>query len=162
MHLNETFLTIMHLNKRFVETINLNEKFVVIITFCGGVLGYFFGGLDILLNAFMITLAIDTLAGMIKSYLNGSYSSKLFRAGLLKKCGYMLAVILAVQLDKLTGNTGALRGAMLLFSVANEGTSIIENLGEIGIPFPEPIVNAIAVLRKKAENAEESEKKDQK
>ena len=143
---------------------HLNEKFVAIISFCGGALGYFFGGLDILLNAFMITLAIDTLAGMIKSYLNGTYSSKLFRAGLLKKCGYMLAVILAVQLDKLTGNTGALRGAMLLFSVANEGTSIIENLGEIGIPFPDPIVNAIAVLRKKTEEVnviEEPQRKEE-
>lgn len=158
MHLNETFVAMISLSEKFIETIHLNQKFVAIITFCGGVLGYFFGGLDILLNAFMVTLAIDTLAGMIKSYLNGSYSSKLFRAGLLKKCGYMLAVILAVQLDKLTGNTGALRGAMLLFSVANEGTSIIENLGEIGIPFPEPIVNAIAVLRKKAEQVEESKK----
>ena len=101
---------------------------------------------------------------MIKSYLNGTYSSKLFRAGLLKKCGYMLAVILAVQLDKLTGNTGALRGAMLLFSVANEGTSIIENLGEIGIPFPDPIVNAIAVLRKKTEEVnviEEPQRKEE-
>lgn len=130
---------------------HLNEKFVAIISFCGGVLGYFFGGLDILLNAFAITLAIDTLAGMIKSYLNGTYSSKLFRRGLFKKCGYMLAVILAVQLDKLVGDTGALRGAMLLFSVANEGTSIIENLGQIGIPFPKPIVNSIAVLRNKSE-----------
>ena len=143
---------------------HLNEKFVAIISFCGGVLGYFFGGLDILLNAFMITLAIDTLAGMIKSYLNGTYSSRLFRAGLLKKCGYMLSVILAVQLDKLTGNTGALRGAMLLFSVANQGTSIIENLGEIGIPFPDPIVNAIAVLRKKTEEVnviEEPQRKEE-
>lgn len=133
---------------------NLNEKFVTIITFCGGVLGYFFGGLDILLNAFMITLAVDTFAGMLKGYLNGTYSSKLFRRGLLKKCGYMLAVILAVQLDKLTGDTGALRGAMLLFSVVNEGTSIIENLGEIGIKFPAPIVNAIAVLKKKSEETD--------
>lgn len=133
---------------------NLNEKFVAIITFCGGVLGYFFGGLDVLLSAFMIILVVDTFTGMIKSYMKGTYSSKLFRMGLLKKCGYMLAVILAVQLDKLVGDTGALRGAMLLFSVANEGTSIIENLGEIGIPFPEPIVNAIAVLKRNAENEE--------
>lgn len=134
---------------------HLNEKFVAIISFCGGVLGYLFGGLDILINAFAITLVVDTLAGMIKSYIAGTYSSRLFRTGLLKKCGYMLAVILAVQLDKLTGNTGALRGAMILFSLANEGTSIIENLGEIGIPFPDPIVNAIAVLKKKSEDSEE-------
>lgn len=131
---------------------HLNEKFIAIISFCGGVLGYFFGGLDVLLNTFMITLAVDTLTGMIKGFIQGTYSSKLFRMGLLKKCGYMLAVILAVQLDRITGDTGALRGAMILFSVANEGTSVIENLGEIGIKFPEPMINAIAVLKKRAED----------
>lgn len=133
----------------------LDEKITTVITFCGGVLGFFFGGLDILLNAFTVILIIDTFTGMLKSYIVGNYSSKLFRMGLLKKCGYMLAVILAVQLDHITGDTGALRGAMILLSIANEGTSIIENLGEIGIQFPEPIVNAIAVLKKKS-----NEKKD--
>lgn len=133
---------------------HFNEKFIAIISFCGGVLGYFFGGLDVLLNTFMITLVVDTLTGMIKGFIKGTYSSKLFRMGLLKKCGYMLAVVLAVQLDRITGDTGALRGAMILFSVANEGTSVIENLGEIGIQFPEPVINAIAVLKKHSEEEE--------
>lgn len=134
----------------------LNEKITTVITFCGGMLGYFFGGLDILLNAFTVILVIDTFTGMIKSYILGNYSSKLFRVGLLKKCGYMLAVILAVQLDHITGDTGALRGAMILLSIANEGTSIIENLGEIGIPFPEPMINAIAVLKKRSNDKQDT------
>ena len=96
----------------------------------------------------------DKLVKNMKSYIAGTYSSRLFRKGLSKKCGYMLAVILAVQLDKLTGDTGALRGAMILFSLANEGTSIIENLGEVGIPFPAPIVNAIAALKKKSDDSD--------
>lgn len=139
--------------------INLNEKSSLLLSLCGGFIGYFFGGADALLIAFVTVLVIDTLAGMIKSYALGTYSSKLFRKGLFKKCGYMLAVILAVQLDKLIGDTGALRGAMLLFSVVNEGTSIIENLGELGIEFPAPIVNAIAVLRERSEKTKEVEKK---
>ena len=133
----------------------LDEKFKAIVTFCGAVLGYFFGGLDVLLNSFATILVIDTFTGMLKSYILGTYKSKLFRVGLLKKCGYMLAIILAVQLDHITGDTGALRGAMLLLSIANEGTSIIENLGEIGIKFPQPVVNAIAALKKRSDIDEE-------
>lgn len=128
---------------------NFNEKSIAVITFCGGVLGYFFGGLDHLLIAFIIILLVDTLAGMVKSYYKGTYSSKLFRQGLWKKCGYMLSIILSVQLDFLTGDTGALRGAMIFFSIINECTSIIENLGELGIKFPEPIINSIATLKNK-------------
>ena len=131
--------------------INLNEESSLLLSLCGGFIGYFLGGSDALLIAFITVLVLDTISGMIKSYANGTYSSKLFRIGLLQKCGYMLAVILSVQLDKLIGDTGALRGALLLCFVANEGTSIIENLGELGIKFPKPIMNAIAVLRQKSE-----------
>ena len=131
--------------------INLNEESSLLLSLCGGFIGYFLGGSDALLIAFITVLVLDTISGMIKSYANGTYSSKLFRIGLLQKCGYMLAVILSVQLDKLIGDTGALRGALLLCFVANEGTSIIENLGELGITFPTPIMNAIAVLRQKSE-----------
>lgn len=67
----------------------------------------------------------------------------------------MLAIILAVQLDKILGDTGALRGALLFCFIANESTSIVENLGEIGVPIPDAVKNAIAVLRNKSNNNQE-------
>ena len=129
----------------------MNEKFNAIFAASGAVVGYLFGGLDTLLEVFCIILILDTFTGMFKYYYKGEYQSKLFRKGLWKKCGYMLAVILAVQLDRLIGDTGALRSALLFCLIANEGTSIVENLGEIGIPFPETIINAIYVLKDKGE-----------
>lgn len=129
----------------------MNEKFNIIFAASGAVIGYLFGGLDTLLEVFCIILILDTFTGMFKYYYKGEYQSKLFRKGLWKKCGYMLAVILAVQLDRLIGDTGALRSALLFCLIANEGTSIVENLGQIGVPFPETIINAIYVLKDKGE-----------
>ena len=129
----------------------MNEIFNIIFAAIGAVIGYLFGGLDTLLEVFCIILILDTFTGMFKYYYKGEYQSKLFRKGLWKKCGYMLAVILAVQLDRLIGDTGALRSALLFCLIANEGTSIVENLGEIGVPFPETIINAIYVLKDKGE-----------
>lgn len=129
----------------------MNEKFNIIFASTGAILGYLFGGLDTLLEVFCIILILDTFTGMFKYYYKGEYQSKLFRKGLWKKCGYMLAVILAVQLDRLMGDTGALRSALLFCLIANEGISIVENLGEIGVPFPETIINAIYVLKDKGE-----------
>lgn len=131
---------------------NLKDKSEIIIALTGAACGYLFGGLDMLIQVFAIILIVDTISGMIKSYLNGTYESKLFRKGLWKKSGYMLAVILAVQLDKLMGDTGALRSALLFCFIANEGTSIIENLGEMGVPIPDTIMNAIAVLKSRGES----------
>lgn len=129
----------------------MNEKFNYALGIIGAISGYLFGGLDTLLEVFSVILVLDTITGMVKYYSKGEYRSKLFRQGLLKKSGYMFAVILTVQLDRLMGNTGALRTALLFCLIANEGTSIIENLGEMGVPFPEPIINAIQVLKNKSE-----------
>lgn len=130
----------------------MHDKLKYIIAALGGVLGYLFGGLDILLEVFAMILIIDTVTGMLKHFALGTYESKKFRQGLIKKSGYMLAIILAVQLDRLMGDTGALRSALLFLLIANEGTSVIENLGEIGVPFPEPIINSIAILRNKSKD----------
>lgn len=130
----------------------MNEKLRCIIVASGGALGYLFGGLDILIEVFAMILIIDTITGMLKHYSLGTYESKKFRQGLVKKSGYMLAIILSVQLDKIMGSTGALRSALLFLLISNEGTSIIENLGEIGVPFPEPIINSIAILRNKSKD----------
>lgn len=128
----------------------MNDKVKVIVSVTGGVLGYLFGGMDMLLEAFCIILILDTLTGMVKHYSKGTYKSCEFRNGLWKKCGYMIAIVLSVQLDKIMGDTGALRSAILFLLIANEGTSIIENLGEMGIVFPKPIIDAIAVLKNRS------------
>lgn len=117
----------------------------------GAVVGYILGGLDLLLEAFCIILIADTIAGMVKGFTTGTYESKKFRTGLFKKTGYMLAIILSVQLDRLLGDTGALRGALLFCFITNEATSIVENLGEIGVPMPDAVKNAIAILRNKSD-----------
>lgn len=140
----------------------MNEKYNIIVSLIGGILGYLFGGMDMLLQVFVTILVLDTVSGMFKGYITGTYSSKKFRDGLLKKSGYMFAVILAVQLDKVTGDVGALRSALLLCFVANEATSIIENLGEIGVPFPPQITDAIAILRNKSEEKNSRKNKSNK
>lgn len=139
----------------------MNERIELLLAGVGAVCGYFFGGLDMLLQVFVIVLILDTVTGMTKGFSTGTYESKKFRQGLWQKCGYMLAVILAVQLDKVMGDTGVLRTALLFCFIANEGTSIIENLGEMGVPIPEPLINAIAVLKNKGDGKNDNNKTEE-
>ena len=41
------------------------------------------------------------------------------------------------------------RTAAILFYIGNEGISIIENIGIMGVPFPPAMKNAIEVLQKR-------------
>lgn len=128
---------------------NLDEKARIVIVVLGAIFGYLFGGFDALLGAFMMILIIDTCTGMLKAWLKGEYSSKKFREGFVKKIGYMIAIILAVQIDKLIGNAGTSRTALLFAFSANESASIIENLGLMGVPIPDFLSESIACLKKK-------------
>lgn len=130
----------------------MSNKFNVIITAIGGTVGYFLGGFDILLQVFSTVVVIDIITGMYKGYSTGKYESTIFRKCILKKSGYILALLLVVQLDKLMGDIGMLRSAILFCFIANEATSIVENLGEAGVPMPKVLKNAIKALRNKGEN----------
>lgn len=129
----------------------MGGKVNILIATVGGAIGYFLGEFDILLKVFATIVVIDILTGMFKGYYSGTYESKIFRQCIIKKSGYLLTLLLVVQLDLLMGDIGALRSAVLFCFIANETTSIIENLGEVGIPIPKAISNTIAVLKNKSE-----------
>ena len=64
-----------------------------------------------------------------------------------------MIILIANRLDVTIG-VSYIRTAVIIAFIANEGISIIENLGVMGIPFPQIIKDAIELLTKKAENPE--------
>lgn len=108
---------------------------------------YLLGGWDVALACLIIAIILDYISGIIKAYVNKDLSSKIGFEGLLKKVGVLLIVMLAVLVDKITGETGAIRTLVIYYFVANEGLSILENLALAGVPIPESIKNALKVLK---------------
>lgn len=134
----------------------MREQIGAVGAVIAGVTAYFLGGFDVLISVFAAVVVLDTLAGMLKGWNNGDYESKKFREGLVKKFGYIIGVLLVVQLDmmigKVTGATTIFRDATITFFTVNEALSIIENLGEMGVNFPSGFQNAIKSLRDKTDN----------
>lgn len=115
---------------------------------------YLLGGIDVALNCLLIAIALDYVSGIIKAFNNKTLSSRIGLRGLLKKIGILIIVMLAVLIDRVTGNTGAIRTLVLYYFVANEGLSIIENLGQAGLPIPKTIKNALKALKNQGEGKE--------
>lgn len=109
---------------------------------------YLIGGLDIALVCLLIAIVLDYISGIIKAYVTKELSSKIGLKGILKKVGILLIVMLSVLVDRVTGETGAVRTLVIYYFVANEGLSILENLGQAGVPIPESIKKALKVLKK--------------
>ena len=60
-------------------------------------------------------------------------------------------VWLGVLLDNALGET-YIRMAVMLFFVGNEGLSLLENLGLMGVPFPAFLERALEALREQGDN----------
>ena len=119
---------------------------------------YFLGGLDIALKTLLIFMLLDYISGICKAIVNKKINSIIGIKGIIKKVGYLIVVALSVQLDNITGGTGALRTLVIYFFVANEGISVLENWGSIGLPLPKKIMETLEQL-KKENGGNENEKK---
>lgn len=112
---------------------------------------YFLGGWDIAIQSLLVFIVIDYVTGICKAIYNKKLNSSVGAKGIIKKVGYLLIVAISVILDKIAGNTGAIRTLVIYFFVANEGLSIIENWGGMGLPLPKKLTETLEQLKQKEE-----------
>jgi toxin secretion/phage lysis holin len=126
----------------------MKEVISSVLACIGTTFVYLIGGMDIAITCLLIAIALDYISGLIKAYECKVLSSKIGFRGILKKVGVLLVVMLAVLIDRVTGDTGAIRTLVVYYFVANEGLSIIENLAEAGVPIPKSLKKALKSLKK--------------
>ena len=124
------------------------DIFCAVFASFGTFLIYLFGGFDVAMQSLLIAIVLDYVSGLIKAYNNKVFSSKIGFRGIVKKLGVLVLVMIAVVVDRITGESGAIRTLIIYYFVANEGLSIIENLGEAGLPIPKVLKNALKNLKK--------------
>ncbi|MCC2256078.1 phage holin family protein [Ruminococcus sp. CLA-AA-H200] len=136
--------------KEFWNTIQL------IFSAVGGWLGYFLGGCDGLLYALIAFVVIDYVTGMMCAIINRELSSAVGFKGIFRKVLIFLLVGIANIIDVQVIGTGAvLRTAVIFFYISNEGVSLLENAGHLGLPIPEKIKTVLEQLHDRAENGKE-------
>lgn len=110
---------------------------------------YLLGDWDIALQSLIIVIILDYLTGISKSYVSKKLNSTRGIKGIVKKLSMLCMVAVAVIIDKIVGNTGIVRTLIIYYLVANEGLSIIENLGEMDIIVPNFLKEKLEQLKDK-------------
>lgn len=91
-------------------------------------LAYLVGGFDKLIIAYALFLAIDYFTGSLAAWYNAELNSYKGFRGVAKKAVMLCIVIVANQVDIISGNgDGFVRGAILMILIGIEGISIMEN-----------------------------------
>lgn len=123
-----------------------NIMSVILTTFI-----YLLGGVDVALQCLLIMIILDYISGIASAIYNKNLDSKIGLKGILKKFMYLIIVCVSVIIDKIVGNTGAVRTLVIYFFVANDGLSIIENMGKMGIPLPKKLIDTLNQLKNKGD-----------
>ncbi|MDD2979132.1 MAG: phage holin family protein [Hespellia sp.] len=123
-----------------------------VFTGIGGWLGYFIGGCDGLFYALLAFVVIDYITGVMCAIADHTLSSEVGFRGICRKVLIFLLVGIANILDvNVIGTGSVLRTAIIFFYISNEGVSLLENAGRLGLPIPEKIKTVLEQLHDKAE-----------
>ena len=124
----------------------------------GSFIASIFGGWDTALATLLIFMAVDYITGLLVAGVfhaspkseNGALESKAGFKGLIRKGLVLVVILVACRMDMLVG-VNYIRDAACIAFIVNELISMVENFGLMGVPFPEPIKEAIELLQNKGD-----------
>jgi len=117
-----------------------------LVTLVGGLLTSLLGGWDMALKVLVLFVVLDYATGLVAAYGEQNLNSRVGFRGIAKKILLFVPIAVAYWLDMLLGQE-VLRSLAIFFYIANEGLSMMENLGRAGVPFPEQIQTVLEQLK---------------
>ncbi len=91
-------------------------------------------------------MLVDIFTGVMKAWYNHNLWSRKSMFGFARKLMVFCIVILANIIDQVMNLNGGLLLVTMLYYMANEGLSIIENCAILGVPIPDAIKEKLAIM----------------
>ena len=139
-------------NRKRVREMKKMEKLFnwisIVFGMAGGFLTYWLGGWDVLLKTIVFLAIADYITGWIKGIYTKQLSSEIGFRGLLKKIVMFIVIAVSFVIQGLIGGTIPLREVVIMFYIANEGLSLLENAA-VFTPIPDKLKNVLLQLRDK-------------
>ena len=112
--------------------------------------GFLFGSADGLIIALVVLIVMDYISGVMAAVVEKRLSSEIGAKGIAKKVFMLLIVAVANIVDiNVIGEGHVLRAVTVVFYIANECISLIENAGRLGVPVPKKLLDVLAQLKDK-------------
>ena len=113
----------------------------------------FFGGLDGIMYALLLCITVDYITGVAVAIKRHELSSQIGFWGLVRKCCILLLVGVGHYIDAyIIGSGEVFRVAVALYYTGNEGVSLLENCGNLGLPLPPKLIAVMRQIKGKGED----------
>jgi len=142
-----------------MTAVEVKNTVLAVLAAAGAIIANALGGWDALLKVLVALMVADyltglTVAGVFKKSRHtqsGALSSTVGFMGLLKKGAVLLLIYIAVKLDAAIGQS-YVRSCVIIFFIGNEGLSLLENVGLMGVQYPRFLQKMLETLRDKGDN----------
>lgn len=112
--------------------------------------GFVFGDLNGLMIALIALIVLDYISGVLAAVVEKKLSSEVGAKGIAKKIFMLLIVAVANIVDiNVIGEGHVLKSVTVVFYIANECISLIENAGRLGVPVPKKLLDVLEQLKNK-------------
>lgn len=123
-----------------------------IITLMTSLIGFLFCGVERYVTFLAIAVILDVITGVVAAGFEGNISSTHFfgnlSKGLVRKM-LMLSMLGFVAYGSVVSGLLWARDSLLIFYIAGEGLSLLENLDRCGVPFPQFLKDMFDSMRNK-------------
>ena len=123
----------------------VNSIFAVI----GTVIAKALGGWDLALQVLVALVVLDYITGVVIAVCDKTLSSAIGGKGIANNL-FIFALVYVAALADQAMSTELLRIATIMFYIANEGISVLENAGKLGVPYPAQLKNILVQLKTKS------------
>lgn len=88
-------------------------------------------------------MAIDIITGVIKAWAQNDFQSAIMRAGLAKKAGEIMILVVGELISYGLNLPEAVMNGASFYIIFMEVMSILENIDELGVPIPKFVKDVI-------------------
>lgn len=104
----------------------------------------------------IVFIIFDFISGTLKSFHNSTVYSKINKKGITSHIAIFLFCIFFSWVFNIF-KVSEYSKVLIMFYIVSYGLSIIENIGEMGVPIPKWLVEKFKVLQKETNEGDESD-----
>ena len=104
-----------------------------------------------LLYVLILLMVLDIITGVIKAIKDGRLWSRKGLFGYSRKMLIFVIIIVSNVIDQILNMSGGLIMATILFYIANEALSVVENCAAMGVLVPKELAERLEVINKEKE-----------
>ena len=123
------------------------------------VLVWALGGFDLSVRVLVFLMLVDYVTGIWAGYITKTVNSTRAYKGISKKIFIIIIVSCSTVIEQLVPNVG-IRNLVIVFYVATEFLSVIENASKLGLPIPEKLKIALEQCKGDKCNSKDADPKD--